>query len=276
MNINLDVEKLEEVMKAFYVLTGIRFIIFDADYHEVLAYPKEHCPFCAVMKAHPESAYHCYLSDKKSFEECKKCGDLIVYQCHAGLIEATVPLKENGALIGYVMFGQITDSKDKAKLQKNVEAVCKKYHFDSVEMSEKMSRVKYRNQEQIIAASKILETCTSYILLKEMITPKNDRIIRQMDEYINENMAMQISVKDLCAELAISRTQLYEICRKHLQIGIAKYIKNKRLNKAKELLKYSTMSVTEISSAVGFPDYNYFCKVFKQYAKKSPKSYRNS
>ena len=56
--------------------------------------------------------------------------------------------------------------------------------------------------------------------------------------------------------------------------GIAAYIKMRRLEKAKDLLQYGTDPVSSISQQVGFPDYNYFHRVFKQYAGVSAKQYR--
>ena len=46
--------------------------------------------------------------------------------------------------------------------------------------------------------------------------------------------------------------------------GIAAFIKNKRLERAKELLKTTDMTISEISDACGFSDYNYFLREFKK------------
>lgn len=61
---------------------------------------------------------------------------------------------------------------------------------------------------------------------------------------------------------------------KYLGIGIAKYIKNKKLNKAKDLLKNTEDSIYDISMKVGFSDYNYFCRTFKKEVTISAKKYR--
>ena len=53
--------------------------------------------------------------------------------------------------------------------------------------------------------------------------------------------------------------------------GIASFIKQKRLKKAKLLIKTTDMKISEISAAVGFSDYNYFLRVFKKEFGVSPK-----
>ena len=67
---------------------------------------------------------------------------------------------------------------------------------------------------------------------------------------------------------------IYSSCEKYLGTGIAQYVKSLRLEKAKELLKSTDLTVSVISEKVGFADYNYFCRVFKQETGLSAKKYR--
>ena len=48
-----------------------------------------------------------------------------------------------------------------------------------------------------------------------------------------------------------------------------------RIDKAKELLSYSSMNIAEISASVGFPDSLYFSRLFRRYTGYSPMNYRN-
>jgi transcriptional regulator GlxA family with amidase domain len=56
--------------------------------------------------------------------------------------------------------------------------------------------------------------------------------------------------------------------------GIAGYVKTMRLKKAKELLENGELSVQAVAMAVGYGDYNYFCKDFKRNFGISAKEYR--
>ena len=47
------------------------------------------------------------------------------------------------------------------------------------------------------------------------------------------------------------------------------------MKKAKELLKNSTLSVTEIAARTGYGDSNYFSRIFKKSCGKTPREYRN-
>lgn len=275
MSLKFDTQELEDLMKNFYTLTGIRIVLFDENYREIFAYPEECSPFCSYMRKNPDFYQLCCESDKISFETCKKTGSLTMYQCHAGLIEATSPIMNNGSIIGYVMFGQVSDSKEKDGFRNRLLELSQSYSQEDT-IRELIKKIKFKSKKQLVAASKILEACTSYILLKEIIKPSRIELFSAIDEYISSNLSENITVPSLCNEFNISRTRLYALCNQYIPGGIAAYVKTKRLAKAKELLRTTKMSVTDISNAVGFSDYNYFLKSFKKHYGVSTKAMRKN
>jgi len=266
--------ELLELMKQFYILTGIRIILFDDEYSEILAYPADKSSFCTCMREIPEFDNLCRKSDRESFMKCRKLNSFTVYKCHAGLIEAIAPISENNVVIGYIMFGQITDNKNKDDFLKEITEYAAGY--TDKDITEEAKKIKYKKPKQVAAASKILEACTSYIMLKEMIKPSKKRLINNIDEFVEAHINEQIKINRLCSELHISRTRLYEATAKYTGGGIAGYIQKKKMAKAKKLLTDSELSISDIASATGFDDYNYFLKVFKKHYGISPKKLRKT
>lgn len=275
MPLKFDTRELEDLMKNFYTLTGIRIVLFDESYKEIFAYPEECSPFCFHMRQNSEFYDLCVQSDKISFEDCKKTGKLTMYKCHAGLIEATSPIMHQGSTIGYIMFGQVSDSKEKNVFLENLKKLITKYNYHN-ETEELLKKVKFKSKNQLVAASKILEACTSYILLKEIIKPSRTKLFSAIDEYITSHIEDNITIPMLCREFNISRTRLYALCNQYIPGGIASYIKTKRLLKAKELLLTTDISASDISLMVGFTDYNYFLKAFKKHFGISTKTMRKN
>lgn len=274
MSLKLDIEQIEMLMKSFYTLTGIRFVLFDTDFCEVISYPKENCEFCKLMKSCPKTHRKCNYADRRSFEKCEKANSLLLYKCHAGLVEAIVPLHENEKIIGYLMFGQITDNPNKTDLYNKLELWNEKYGIDQAALKKSIHNITYKTDEEIKAAAKIMEACTSFIIYKELIVPDNNKILEAVKAYIEQHLDENIEIEHLCSKFNIGRTKLYEIFRKELKMGISKYILYRRMHRAKELLKTTVLSIPEIASSVGFDDYNYFSRVFKKQYGKSPKYYR--
>ena len=257
-----DIELLE-LMQDFYVLTGIRIALFDANCVELACYPKGEATFCHCMRKNPDFRAKCRESDENAFEKCRQTNKIHIFKCHAGLIEASVPMIEDGKIIGYMMLGRITDKKNKVELVGAVLSRCREYGVDG-EIEEKIKKIKYRNEKQIQAAAKILDACCEYVKLREMVRPSGKRLIDSLERYIEEHIREEITVEKLCSEFEISRTRLYETVRPYTNGGIAAFVKTKRLEHAKNLIKSTDMSVTQIADACGFSDYNYFLRIFKQ------------
>lgn len=274
MTLNFNITETEELMHAFYTMSGIRLVLFDAEFHEVASFPKENCEFCKLMHSCKNTRRKCSYTDKKALERCEKTNSLVIYNCHAGLVEAAIPLHENEKIIGYLMLGQIINCENREGLYKSIEILNEKYGIDKDALKSSIDAISYKSQEEISAAAKIMEACTSYIVYKELITPEHSKILKAAKEYIDLNLDSSFKIENLCAHLSVGRTRLYELFRSELKMGISEYLRRRRVHKAKKLLKTTDLSIAQIAESVGFSDYNYFSRVYKKVYGKSPRSYR--
>ena len=79
---------------------------------------------------------------------------------------------------------------------------------------------------------------------------------------------------DLAAKFFISKFYLSKIFKETHGITINNYLIEKRITKAKQLLRFTDMSVNEIGTAVGMVDANYFSRMFRKVEGISPREYR--
>lgn len=101
--------------------------------------------------------------------------------------------------------------------------------------------------------------------------------LNKIDLILEKNIDdSSFSVEDLANCLNISRVQLYRKVKAVLGIGVGDYINNFRLEKAKELLKTTTLNISEIAYSCGFASPNYFSTTFKSKYSISPKDFRNN
>ena len=273
MNLEYNEQDLLELMKDFYILTGIRIVLFDLDYNELLSYPKHNCAFCSQMKAQEHTRALCSQSDRTSFQKCKETNRLVIFHCHAGLIEATAPLIERSTVIGYMMFGQISDAQN---IEKLVSALSRytSLSYKKEDILQYTKDIPLKTRQQIQAAAKIMEACAFYAILKNTITIQQNNFIRNMDTYLLANLSEDLSIESLSAAFGISKTKLCQSAAHYYGCGIAEHIRHLRIEKAKILLRETDEPVTKISDLVGFADYNYFCRVFKKEVGIPAKKYR--
>lgn len=99
--------------------------------------------------------------------------------------------------------------------------------------------------------------------------------IDTMNKHIYENIDdSSFTVEQLASKLNISRVQLYRKIKSILNISISDYILNIRLEKSKELLQESKLSISDIAYSVGFSSASYFSSSFKHKFGKTPKAFR--
>ena len=97
----------------------------------------------------------------------------------------------------------------------------------------------------------------------------------KITEFILDNYTLpELSPRLLSEKVGISESRIRRLFKSSLYVTPVKYINLLRLEKAKILLTDSNLSVSEISSSVGFEDQFYFSRVFKAQFGVSPIKYR--
>ena len=96
----------------------------------------------------------------------------------------------------------------------------------------------------------------------------------KITEYLNEHIDEQITVETITKKFAINRNKLNEIFMKQASMTCHDYLLNLRLDLAKVMLTNTELPINEIGSRVGYPDANYFAKLFKNVTGRTPTQYR--
>ena len=94
--------------------------------------------------------------------------------------------------------------------------------------------------------------------------------------YIHDNYSKAISVKDIAVRLSVSPQYLIRVFNAYIGMTPLQYLNSFRINRAKELLRHTGLTVKEISYEVGINDTHYFCRLFKNKLKTTPSEYRQS
>ena len=82
--------------------------------------------------------------------------------------------------------------------------------------------------------------------------------------YLNAHYDQTVSLKRVSEELHLNASYISQLIKNETGLNYTQYITELRIEKAKELLTNTKLSLAEISEAVGFNDYFYFIKKFKR------------
>ena len=101
------------------------------------------------------------------------------------------------------------------------------------------------------------------------------KILADVINVINQNLSKEdLCVQDISDELALSRSKLYRKIKELTGKSANEMIRTMRLEKSKELLAITEMTIGEICYKVGFSSPSYYTKRFKEHTGLIPKEYR--
>lgn len=94
-------------------------------------------------------------------------------------------------------------------------------------------------------------------------------------KYISENYKSELDIDTICNEISFSKYYFCKIFKKQMGITVHQYVNEFRINKAKELLAYSQLSVSSIAGQVGFKTPLTFMRAFERSVHMTPSEYRS-
>ena len=113
-----------------------------------------------------------------------------------------------------------------------------------------------------------------YYQLVDTVIDNDNPHIKHIKRYIADHLTEKITLSDISSAVHLDPHYCCSLFSKHENMGIFDFINAQRIEKAKNLIAASTMSLSEIAEHSGFLDYNYFSRVFFKVAKTSPSKYR--
>ena len=108
---------------------------------------------------------------------------------------------------------------------------------------------------------------------KEQEAPQGQRLVHA---YIEAHYMEDLSVQEMSERFSYSEAYF---CKRFKQVygkSFVSYLTEYRIGRAKELLRNETISIRAAGKAVGYPDPNYFAKVFRRVTGKSPSDFRQA
>lgn len=261
--------QIQQMCDDIYALTGIKAVFYDADMQILYNHPGSMGAFCACLRKEKGITEHCIQCDRAGFAQCRKTGELTIYQCHMGLTEAVSPVIDNETVIGYILFGQLVSQDAKT----DIEARLRASNFQNRELLlQYLQEIPPTTDSIIKASARLMSMCASNIHLKTILKIRRAGLPARIDAYISQQLGNpSLSINTICREFGISRGTLYGISKSTFGMGITDYIRSKRLHRAIQLIRMDNLPIYRIAEELGFSDANYMAKLIKKETGSSPK-----
>lgn len=113
----------------------------------------------------------------------------------------------------------------------------------------------------------------------KMILQKKSAIlskpVMQCVDYIYSHIKERIVIESLSEYTGLSANYLSRVFKQNLGISISDYIREKKIEKATHLLRYSDQSIVEIANYLSFSSQSHFIQIFESFTGLTPKKYRD-
>ncbi len=142
-----------------------------------------------------------------------------------------------------------------------------------------------RTSQHQLAALVILESrediqqwaldCLEAFLSLAEITSQRDHVLQRATEYIQQHYARtNLMLSDVAEAVHLSPSHLGHLLRLRHGVSFIHYLTDLRVEKSKQLLANTDLTIAAIASQVGYDDATYFHRVFRRVSGMTPTSFR--
>ena len=242
---------------------------------ELMVYNIHRNSYCTCIKTAENGQAMCVAQQEKVHARCRERKESFCGICHGGVLEYIYPISNGETILGFISVSGYQAQNGEAYLQKTAERF-------SIPLAQLKTAYETLNAT-IPPKSKVDTLITPLCQMLELAyrtkttpAPTDDRLMTGILRYIRQNYAMNITSESLCREFSCSRSYLSHSFKSVVGQSLREHLIDLRLSHAKHLLRFSSLTVTEIAFSVGFNDSNYFSGVFKKNVGVSPLAYRKN
>ena len=113
-------------------------------------------------------------------------------------------------------------------------------------------------------------------LILVQLKRKHKNIILQALQFMYDNYAERITLKDVAGYVYLSESYFSKIFREETGQTFNSYLNHIRIEKSKGMLLNRNLKISDVAIRVGFDDQSYFTKVFKRATGILPNAYKES
>lgn len=142
--------------------------------------------------------------------------------------------------------------------------------FDLQEYS-RMNYLARRSEEGCID---LIQTVWTKIERLNPTQQKSGTVISRLKAYIDENLGTELTRAVLAGQVYLSEDYVTRLFIKETGMTLPNYIAAKRMEKAARLLLETKYPISRVAMEVGYSNFSYFSKTFRDYAGCTPNEYR--
>ena len=153
-------------------------------------------------------------------------------------------------------------------------------YFSRGKLKTDLSLITVKSIETIVGSNNIDDIKDAVKMTLELVSSglerenNQDLALNNAKAYIEKYYMKDISLDEISMIAGYSKSHFSRTFKEKMGVNFSRYLVQVRIENAEKLLTSSNQSIYDISTEVGFNDYSYFSKAFKDTYGLSPKEYR--
>lgn len=217
-------------------------------------------------------------------------------QCHLGLTDIVEPLIFHQRVLGIFYYGSVVVEGTEELARQRIHRYCKRSNYQAKPYLDELERVPRITKKDLLehrerlkfAARLAASLLESWGLPEERYraetvgplwaSPEKYRnlpvLIRSAVHHVQKHYFEPLQIQQIAETLSVHPVHLGRTFKKAVGCDLMEYIHRVRVDHARQRLKQSELSITEICYEVGFQEKSHFGRIFKKFVGLSPGEYR--
>jgi AraC-like DNA-binding protein len=197
-------------------------------------------------------------------EERRSC---VHYECHAGLVDAIIPISIRGMVVGYAFIGQfrLRATPPSRVLSGLADPERRR------ELEESFARLPLLDEAALERVLSIFSSLIDYICTKEMVSIQGDILAEKILTFIEGKARENITRRDCAAFIGRSEETVSQLVKKNYGITFKRLVLDAKLKEADGIFaREPGIALAEVAERLGFCDQFHFSRIYKKYRNQSP------
>ncbi len=143
----------------------------------------------------------------------------------------------------------------------------------STEFARRIELLPTVNATQPLMRDMFLTYCR---LVRTAATKQYSQAVQRALVCIDADISGDLNLRTLAAMQNLNASYLSAIFRRETGKTVTEHITERRMERAKRLLRSTQLQIQTVAQYCGIPDSNYFSKLFKEHTGKTPRAYRSA
>ena len=256
-------KEVQKLINSFIHLFKTSITVFSTEMQpQVHGLDNKECNYCNLIWHELKAVSRCMQQDRLMCTQCENRQTALVYQCHAGLTEAVIPIHVKNVLAGYFMIGKFRTQK---VIPPEILEEWRKKKLDTKLLKAAFNAQPFFDKNSAENMLNLFSMLCSYIVSNEHVKARNPSIAEQVTRWIEDHISEPVSLDDLAYHLDLSQSTISHTIKKQLRISFRELYILKKIQHFENLIVYDpSISIKDAAYQVGYDDPAYFSRLYKK------------